>query len=61
MPYSLVFLYSDGTKGEIKPIACDNPKSPHQFEDRSILRKATLLAKKLSDNDCKCHVEHYQC
>ena len=46
----------------MKPIAGDNPKSVYNFEDRSILRKATKWAKMLSkdNDDLECRVEHYE-
>lgn len=61
MPYSLVFEYPDGTVGELKPLACDNPKSEHGHEDRSIGRKAEKLAKDMNKrfSDVECSVVHY--
>ena len=62
MPYSLVFNYADGTTGEIKPLCCDNPKSPHGLEDRKIKTKALKLAKQLTRrfDDLECSVIHYE-
>lgn len=39
-------VFKDGS--ELGPLVCDNPKSVYGFSDRSILRKANKLAKKLS-------------
>jgi hypothetical protein len=61
MPYSLIFKYSDGTVGGLKPLACDNPKSIYGFEDKSIERKAEHLAAELTKryDDLECYVVHY--
>ena len=61
MPYSLVFKYSDGKVGEIKPLCADNPKSEFNFEDRRILQKADRWSKELTKahDDLECSVKHY--
>ena len=58
----MIFKFSNGKITEMKPIAGDNPKSVYNFEDRSILRKATKWAKMLSkdNDDLECRVEHYE-
>jgi hypothetical protein len=59
--YALVFKYSNGEVGVLKPLACDNPASPYGFSDRAILRKAKKLAKELTkkNDDLECRVEEY--
>ena len=61
MPYRLIFKYDNGNIGIMKSIACDNPKSKYGFEDRSIERKATKWARRLSQrfDYLECTVEHY--
>jgi len=60
MPYSLVFV-ENGRRSEIKPIACDNPKSKYGLEDRKIERKVKQWAARLTKRyeGLECHVEHY--
>ena len=62
MPYSLVFEYKNGQRGEIKPLCCDNHKSIYGYEDRSIERKAKKLASQINKrfNDVECSVLHYE-
>jgi hypothetical protein len=59
--YALVFKYSNGEVGVLKPLACDNPQTPYGFSDRSILRKAKKLAIELTkkNDDLECYVEEY--
>lgn len=64
MPYALCFVDSDNErKVSIAPLACDNPASPFGFEDKSIERKALLLAKKINKmaigSHNPCTVYHY--
>lgn len=58
MGYYLVFEENGETR-ELGPIACDNPKSPHGYEDKSILRKTTAWANRLANFDgLKYYCEH---
>jgi len=60
MPYSIIFKDEMGVS-EIKPIACDNPRSVFGLEDRSIEVKAKKLASHLTKRfpGLECSVTHY--
>lgn len=61
MPYALVFI-ENGERKEIKPLACNNPKSEYGFEDRRIYQEGKKYTSKMQKRfkGLECFIEHYE-
>ncbi|AFN37546.1 hypothetical protein pp2_313 [Vibrio phage phi-pp2] len=59
--YRLVMVMNDSTVVKSSALACDNNKSEFGYEDRSIERKAKMLAKRIEkfDDVDSCKVEQF--
>ncbi|QIW90699.1 UNVERIFIED_ORG: hypothetical protein GCAPEGMB_00366 [Vibrio phage V07] len=59
--YRLVMVMNDSTVVKSSALACDNNKSEFGYEDRSIERKAKMLARRIEkfDDVDSCKVEQF--